>query len=116
MLPYSDSRLTRIALVAFFLAVVGYAFYESYGLVSGPGIAIAEAPITVHDPFIRIQGTAERISGLAMNGKDISVTQAGDFDEPYLLAPGRNRIMLVARDRYGTSTYLLGDWASHCRV
>ena len=101
MLPYSDSRITKIALTLFFLVVVGYAFYESYGLVSGPSMTISDAPIVVHDPFVRIQGSAERISGLAMNGKDIPVTAAGAFDEPYLLAPGRNRIMLIARDRYG---------------
>ena len=36
-----------------------------------------------------------------MNGGEISVTENGEFDEPYVLAPGENRIVLEARDAYG---------------
>ena len=39
-----------------------------------------------------------------MNGRPISVTEDGAFDEPYLLSPGLNRIMLDATDRYGRKT------------
>ncbi len=104
MLPYRDGRITRIVLVLFFLLIVGYAYYEARGVLYGPNIQVMSGIQQVSDPFISIQGKAERIADLSMNGRPISVTEDGAFDEPYLLAPGLNRIMLDATDRYGRTT------------
>lgn len=103
MLPYRDSRLTQIALAVFFVIVLAYAYYEGRGLLFGPKINVPSEIQEVHDPFIRIKGQADRISSLALNGKPIPVTADGAFDEPYLLAPGVNRILLDATDKYGRS-------------
>jgi hypothetical protein len=104
MLPYRDGRITRIALVLFFLLIVGYAYFEARGVLYGPTIHVTSDVTEVSDPFIAIQGKAERIASLSMNGRPISVTEDGAFNEPYLLAPGLNRIMLDATDRYGRSS------------
>lgn len=101
MLPYRDSQLTRIALGVFFIIVILYAYYEARGLLYGPSINVPSQITVVHDPFISVSGTAERISQLTMNGKPLSVTEAGAFKEPYLLAEGYNRIVLEAKDKYG---------------
>lgn len=101
MLPYRDGRITRIVLILFFLLIVGYAYYEARGVLYGPNIQVTSHIQEVHEPFIAIQGKADRIADLSMNGRPISVTEDGTFDEPYLLAPGLNRIMLDATDRYG---------------
>lgn len=103
MLPYRDSRLTRFALAIFFLLLVGYAYYEAQGILFGPSIRIASGVTQVTEPFITISGQADRISSLSMNGKPIAVTEDGAFSEPYLLAPGYNRITLDAHDKYGRS-------------
>lgn len=103
MLPYRDGRITRIALVLFFLLIIGYAYFEARGVLYGPSIEVSSDVQQVSDPFIAIQGKAERIASLSMNGRPISVTEDGAFDESYLLAPGLNRIMLDATDRYGRS-------------
>ena len=103
MLPYRDSRLTKIALSVFFLLIIGYAYFEAQGILFGPSISVLSKTTEVHEPFITIQGTAERISSLSMNGKDIQVTEDGAFSEPYLLAEGYNRIVLEAKDKYGRS-------------
>src|SRR3989338_3578361 len=104
MLPYRDSRFTRIILIGFFLIVAGYAYFEGRGLLSGPSIEISGRAMEVSEPFITLEGHAERITSLSMNGKDIVVTEEGAFSEPYVLAPGYNRIVLEARDRYGKTT------------
>jgi hypothetical protein len=103
MLPYRDSRLTRIALVVFFVLVLAYAYFEARGFLFGPTIDVPSSVTEVHDPLVHISGKAERISSLAMNGKQIAVTVDGSFDEPYLLAQGLNRIVLDATDKYGRS-------------
>ena len=104
MLPYSDNRLTRIALVAFFLLIIGYAYFEARALLWGPSITVPTNTTIVHERFIHIQGSADHIASISMNGKDIAVTEAGAFDEPYLLSPGYNRIILEAKDKYGNKT------------
>ncbi|MBI5457536.1 hypothetical protein HY971_02305 [Candidatus Kaiserbacteria bacterium] len=101
MLPYRDSRLTYIALGIFFLIVLSYAYYEARGLLFGPTIIVASGVIEVHEPFVMIQGRAERISSLSMNGKTVPVTESGAFEEPYLLNLGYNRVVLDASDKYG---------------
>ena len=101
MRPYRESRLTRLFLIAFFILVALYALYEVRGQIIGPEISIDATPPLVHDPFIHITGSASRISSITMNGGEINVTESGAFDEPYLLAPGYNRIVLDAKDAYG---------------
>jgi len=104
MLPYRDSTITRVVLVVFFLLVVGYGYFEAQGLLFGPSITTGTSVTEVHDPFVKIQGKADRISSLSMNGKQVTVTEDGAFSEPYLLAEGTNRIVLDARDTYGRTT------------
>lgn len=107
MLPFGDSRLTKIAFVIFFVLIIAYAFYEARGVVFGPSITITSGITEVQEPYVRITGKAERIAKLSMNGKEIPVTEDGLFDQPYLLSPGLNRILLDATDKYGRTTQKL---------
>ena len=65
--------------------------------------------MTSHEAFTSIHGRAERITELRLNGKPISVTENGEFDEPYLLAHGSNRLILEARDARGRKTTKILD-------
>lgn len=107
MLPFGDSRLTKIAFLIFFVLIIAYAFYEARGIVFGPEITITSGVQEVREPYVRITGKAERIAKLSMNGKEIPVTEDGVFDQPYLLSPGLNRILLDATDKYGRTTQKL---------
>ncbi len=105
MLPYRDSRLTRIILILFFLVVLGYAYYEARGLLFGPAIDLSSQTSTVvTTPYVLIQGQALRIASLSVDGNPIQVTEAGAFQEPYVLSPGVNRIVFDAKDKYGHAT------------
>lgn len=90
-----------MVLVAFFVLVIIYAYYEMRGFLYGPSINIPSEMTVSREPFITITGTAERITELSINGKLVPVTEDGVFEEPHLLAVGYNRIVLQARDRYG---------------
>lgn len=103
MFPYRDSRLTKMALGVFFVLVIGYALFEAQGIIFGPRITVTSEISQTSQSFVSIEGHAERITALTMNGKPIPVTEEGVFDEPYLLARGLNRIILDATDRYGRS-------------
>ena len=109
MLPYRDSHVIRIVLGLFFVLLIAYAAYESRGLLYGPVIFVPEETLTAYEPHTLIRGKAERITELRLNGKTISVTESGEFEEPYLLAPGLNRLILEARDARGRRTQKMLD-------
>lgn len=104
MLPYRDSALTKIALVVFFLLIIGYAYFEAQGILFGPSIQVAQSIEEVSSPYIELTGTTTHIASLTVNGQNVPVTEAGAFNIPYALSPGYNRIVLDAKDKYGKST------------
>lgn len=108
-----DSRFIRILLTLFFLLAAGYALYEAQGLLYGPSITIHHVSTSSPTAFTSIKGRAERISELRLNGATISVTENGEFDEPYLLADGSNRLILEARDARGRTTSATLDIVYH---
>lgn len=101
MLPYRDGRITKVILALFFVLVALYAYYEARGLLFGPSIEVSDKTAVSHDRFITVHGKAARIAQLTMNGKPVTVTEDGAFEEPYLLSDGYNRIVLRAQDGYG---------------
>ena len=101
MLHYRDSKITRFLLILFFILVVAYACFEASGFLFGPSISVPAGTTEVHQQLVHIKGSTARISSLSLNGKEVAVTESGGFDEPYLLAPGVNRIVLDASDKYG---------------
>lgn len=105
MLAYRDTKLTRIALGLFFLAVVGYGYFELRGLLWGPTITLSELPDVTSEQLVTIAGAAAHIATLSMNGTEIPVTETGEFVHSYLLAPGVNRIALDAKDKYGAAAH-----------
>ena len=104
MLPYRDSRLVRSVLVLFFMLLVGYGIYEAQGILYGPLIDVPSEAMTVSDPYTLVRGRAQRITELRLNGRQISVTEKGKFEEPYILAEGSNHLILDARDARGRTT------------
>ena len=101
MLPYRDSRLVHFILLAFFILVLAYAYFEGQALLRGPTINISPRVMEVSESFVTISGTAERISSLSLNGTPIPITEDGAFEEGYVLTPGYNLLVLDARDKYG---------------
>jgi hypothetical protein len=104
MHPYRDSRITKAILVIFFIIVILYAYFEARGILFGPSINIWQSIEHVTSPYIEISGTTTHISKLSMNGESVPVTETGAFDVPYVLAPGYNRLVFDASDKYGQST------------
>lgn len=104
MLPYRDSRIIRATLLAFFVLLLAYAYYETRNILSGPQLTLSEEMITVYEPYATISGRAERISELRLNGAQIPVTESGEFSEVYGLAEGSNRLIFEASDARGRTT------------
>ncbi len=90
----------RLAIILFFALVVGYGYFEGSGIFFGPTISVPESVMQTSKHLVTIKGRVQHVSSLTINGSPISITESGDFSEPYVLAPGYNRVTLDARDKY----------------
>lgn len=107
MIPFRANILTVGVIIAFFTAVLGYAYFEARNVIRGPQIELAtsfEEAIIVDKPLVLVRGTAINITELRMNNRTIPTTEAGAFEEAHLLAPGYNAIRLEAWDKIGRTT------------
>ncbi len=102
-------KIVKIAgLSLFFLLIAVYAFFRSKDLVFGVQIRnvdINGAPIqsgaTIADNTMEITGNARNAVDLTLDGREISIDQAGNFDETIALLPGYNIISIRAQDKFG---------------
>ena len=72
MMQSRDSRIVTISLIIFFIILLGYALYEAQAMLWGPRITVPSETIIVHEPFASIQGKAENIAELRLNGVHFS--------------------------------------------
>lgn len=93
----------HLAALAFFLLLGAYGLYQTRNLILGPKITIA-APLNgaaiALNP-VEIEGQAERIAFLSLNGGRIFTDENGNFKQKLLLARGYNIIRLEAQDKFG---------------
>ena len=102
MLPHRHNTLTLLLIVLLFVSVLGYAYLEGRHLIAGPTITLssgASGAFVSSEQLVAIVGTAERIAELTLDGRPVPVTPEGVFSEEVLLAPGYNRVVLVAKDK-----------------
>jgi len=104
MQSYYRLRKT-ITVVAFLIigsGIIWYIYYQSKNFINGPEIEIIspENGATLIDPLVTIEGTAERISRLELNGKQIFINENNHFSEKLLLLNGYNIITIKAFDKF----------------
>jgi hypothetical protein len=83
--------------------VVGYGASRAYLFVKGPSISINSPTqgAVVSESFIEINGTAENISFITLNGARIYLDESGKWQERTLLSYGYNILTAEAVDRFG---------------
>ncbi len=97
----------NIALSVFFLFILGFALFGSYGLVFGvkiKGVNI-ENGATVTDSIEHISGNAKNAVMLTLNGREISVDKDGNWNETIALSPGYNIVSIEAKDKFGSKDH-----------
>lgn len=93
---------TGIALVI--CAFIGYAIFQARFLLTGPVITLQNIPEVVQtERLITLEGTAQNIVYLTLNGRQIYTDKNGYFKEALVLENGYTIATLQAHDRYGRS-------------
>ena len=97
-------KILKIAsLSIFFIFIVAYGFSRSQDLIFG--IKIENVNIVdgtkVTDSVQKITGKAENAIYLALNGREITIDEKGNFNETIALLSGYNIINIKAKDKFG---------------
>ncbi|HET8574685.1 MAG TPA: hypothetical protein VFM02_00745 [Candidatus Paceibacterota bacterium] len=83
--------------------VVTYSVFRFFDYTKGPTIAIT-SPLdgsTVRSGFVNVVGSADRISYITLNGKQIYTDNAGNFNQELALHDGYNALEVQVKDRFG---------------
>lgn len=84
------------------VALLAYLVYQARFLILGPQITLTEtggSPTSAQT--VVLEGKADNITHMTINGRSIFTDQTGAFQETLVLNQGYNLITIVARDRYG---------------
>lgn len=106
MSPTNPRALITYSATALVVIVLGsYTYFQAADYISGPRLSISSPTHgeSVSKKLVRIHGTAENISFLSLNGRQIYTDTNGKFTEPLLLQYGYNIITLTAEGRFGRS-------------
>jgi hypothetical protein len=103
-------RLIKFAIVCVVaILIITYAISRSLSYTRGPRISVFQ-PVdgsSIGASTVTIQGRADRINTLYLDGSPISMDQQGTFSEMMTVFPGSNIITLSAHDQFGRTTQTL---------
>lgn len=99
-----NKKRIRIALLTiFFLFIVSYGIFTSYGVIFG--VKIKDINLTdgstITENTVSVVGNAKHALYLSLNGREISIDKDGNFKETIALLSGYNIVEVVARDKFG---------------
>ncbi len=94
--------LGAIVLAAF----LGFLGIQLMHFTGAPRLALQE-PIdefVVDVPLVRVKGVTEKESQLTVNGREVTIDEAGNFDAQIDLQPGVSVLEFLVRNRFGKET------------
>ena len=107
-LIYKEITLRSILYYASIVIVscifIGYSVFQARFLLIGPVLTLENLPTTLQkERIITLEGLAENIVYITLNGRQIYTDKNGYFKEALVLENGYTVATLQANDRYGRS-------------
>lgn len=86
--------------------LIGYIILNTRAVFNGIALEIEgiEAGAIYQEGVTEIKGNAKHSKHLLINGREINISQDGDFKDFLVLAPGYNIITISAEDKFGKIT------------
>lgn len=98
---------TATAGIIILLFVIGiYGYYRAYDLIHGISLTVTGIPNSgaVSDPYLPISGKAKKATLLTLDGRPITISKDGDWQDVVILGKGYNVISILARDKFNKET------------
>lgn len=103
--------LLYLVLITGMLSLVVYVLFQARFLLEGPQITItSDVPGVQQSRVVTLEGTAQNIVRITLNGRQIFTNEAGYFSERIVLENGYTVATLRAHDRYGRTTTQTRDF------
>jgi hypothetical protein len=98
--------MTRYLTVALLALLVLYGLVEAWPLIRGPQLSVDEPrdQTTVENGIVTVQGVAERVAILTLNGAPLLYDQNGRFSSTLTFPRGGTILTFMAADRFGRTT------------
>ncbi len=88
-----------------------YVHYQARNFLAGPVITLTDTHTPIqHERTVMLEGHAENIVLLTLNGREIHTTEDGVFRETLVLPYGYTIIELYAKDRFGRTETLTREY------
>jgi hypothetical protein len=96
-------RITGIVLLV--LIILAYVHFQARSIIQGPIITLRDqySPIQSTQQ-VTLTGTAQNITKITLNGREIHTDGNGNFSETIMLEKGYTQTQLLAQDRFGRMT------------
>lgn len=107
--PYLELRsfLKLLFMTMMAIMVLGYVAFQARFLLIGPVVHLTTQTKPIYNQrTIEINGQAENITDLTLNGRPIYTNENGAFSEKLVLENGYTIMTIRAHDRYGRETVL----------
>lgn len=102
----------RFIVILILITTLGiYVHYQARNFLAGPVITLTDTYTGAHhEKTIVLEGHAENIVLLTLNGREIHTTEDGVFRETLVLPQGYTIIELYAKDRFGRTQTLTREY------
>lgn len=102
------SYIRGFALAVLIGVVIFYVHFQARNIISGPKITLTDTYTPIqHDRHITLTGTAQNVTKLTVNGKEIHTDESGVFNHVIILENGYTRTTIEAYDRFGHTTKIV---------
>ncbi len=105
---FTLARLATFTGVALLMVLfVSYILFQARFIISGPEISFVDLPQVVqNERVIKLNGLAENITAIYLNGRPIVTDENGNFNEAVVLENGYTVVSIDAVDLYGRHKHI----------
>ena len=105
MQPLAKKILRIILVCLLFIGIAIFVFFNSRELIWGIKIKNVNLidNLKISQNTLQVTGLAKNAVKLTLNDREISIDQAGNFNETTVLLPGYNVLRIKAQDKFGNS-------------
>lgn len=103
----TPAKIRTAAIVASLILFLSFLGARLLGFLHTPALVIQEPydrEVRKNDPVMKVSGKGEKESQLTMNGRELRMSEQGDFSDTIEMLPGLNTLEFVLENRFGKLT------------
>ncbi len=103
MMTSMNDRRGRFVALGLILFTLAYGLFQARVLLEGPELTV-RAPVpgaSLTEPLMEVRGKAHNVTRVTINGRPITTTPEGDFNDTLVTPSGYGVVLVEATNRFG---------------